>query len=72
MRGTVVAHVPTRPTGIAVSGADVWVASSRTNALTRLAEGSRKPQATVALGGSPLDVAAGARALWVTLGRRSP
>jgi YVTN family beta-propeller protein len=61
--------VPPRPLGLAVSGRDVWSVSPEARAATRIDTRSGRVLTTVSVHGAPLDVAAGAGALWVTIGR---
>jgi len=54
------------PTGIAVGGGSVWVASSLGRSLIRIGPGSRKVEQAIPLGSSPKGVVVAAGSVWVT------
>jgi len=54
------------PTGIAVGGGSVWVASSLGRSLIRIGPESRKVEQAIPLGSSPKDVVVAAGSVWVT------
>jgi DNA-binding beta-propeller fold protein YncE len=59
-------HVTGHPTGLAVTGGQVWVATPQTGALTVLdAESGRPVGEPVRTGGAPTRLALGANAAWV-------
>jgi len=59
-------HVPAHPTGIAVTGHEVWVAAPQSGALTVLDTRSGRPIGEpVRTGGTPTRIALGATAAWV-------
>jgi streptogramin lyase len=54
------------PTGIAVGGGSVWVASSLGRSLIRIGPESRKVEQAIPLGSSPKGVVVAAGSVWVT------
>jgi DNA-binding beta-propeller fold protein YncE len=65
-------HVPSHPTGLAVAGREVWVATPQSGALTVLdTRSGRRIGTPVRTGGEPARIALGANAAWVADTARS-
>jgi hypothetical protein len=58
-------HLTGHPTGLAVTGGQVWVAAPQTGALTVLDAATGRPVGTLRTGGAPTRLALGANAVWV-------